>query len=464
MSLASAKQLALALVEPTVIFWLSGTIWLFLGAKVHLFSSLSARSLPWTSTFGIPLGVGLILRYAFELMTGNSLIADGLCLLCAAAAVPVAFMSTPDMLRTMRSAMTPRLLVFPALWLPLAYLCVVYPVIDGDAKEIWFFHAKMIFYGKGVNSSAGFQDSGIIFSHPDYPKLVPVLAATIANFAGSWNDYLPKFAVALVWAPLFCLAADLFIIKRWREALLLLVAAMSGAGFLLFNGYMDGPLAGWCAGLAGASWLIANRRDNGMGHRDMQSLAAFSGLALTMILNLKFEGLPLAIIMIASLAFVFHKQRLPIAAMTLTAAPGLVTFLIWRFLCLKWNLSNDMASDPFSSWTRLKIRFSDQSSWEMLHETFSIFLAPWWIWLPGGILITMAWIRNPRDPGLRHITGVYFSALVYAAFMFVVYMTTHHDLAWHLKFSAIRTLLPAQTILMMAFGSLMLGQTEGHGR
>jgi len=46
-------------------------------------------------------------------------------------------------------------------------------------------------------------DSALVyrFSHPDYPLLVPILAAQAANLAGFWNEQLPKSALVLLLVP-----------------------------------------------------------------------------------------------------------------------------------------------------------------------------------------------------------------------------------------------------------------------
>ncbi|NDE13858.1 hypothetical protein EBZ80_02905 [bacterium] len=468
MSLAGVDQVIIPLAESTLIFWLGGCLVFFLGTKARWSGVSSIRSMPWTTTFGMPLGIGLFMRYAFELTTGSSLVADGLSLLCAAAGVPVCIRAARDSRNEWRPALTLRLLWFPVLWLPLAWLCVVYPVIDGDAKEIWFFHAKMIFYGKGINPGAGFQDMGVFFSHPDYPKLVPALAASIANFAGSWNDYLPKYAVALTWAPLFCFLADIPGRGRWIDAMLMLIATVSGAGFLLYNGYMDGLVAGWCAGFAGATWLMARQQENpenpGTAPGESGILAAFCGFALAVILNLKFEGLPLTAILLVSTMVFFRPPGLRLPALCLAVLPGLVTFIIWRLQCFRWNLLNDMASDPGAAWARLLKRVNEPKSWQELDRAFSSFFLPWWIWLPAGILIALTFRDNRRDPSLRQVASVFLASSAYAAFLFLVYMTTHHDLAWHLKFSALRTLLPAQTLMLVAFGCVVIRYAEASRR
>ena len=71
------------------------------------------------------------------------------------------------------------------------YILVVYylaifsePLLHWDARSIWFFQAKMIWIEGALRQSAGWNHPSIAFSHPDYPKLVPTIAAQLAYVKG----------------------------------------------------------------------------------------------------------------------------------------------------------------------------------------------------------------------------------------------------------------------------------------
>ena len=46
------------------------------------------------------------------------------------------------------------------------------PLYDWDARSIWFFHGKMIYYAGTLGPEAGWNIQTPQFSHVDYPKLV----------------------------------------------------------------------------------------------------------------------------------------------------------------------------------------------------------------------------------------------------------------------------------------------------
>jgi hypothetical protein len=75
------------------------------------------------------------------------------------------------------------------------------PLSAWDARSIWFFHAKMIYTEGALSQAAGWSHPSVVFSHVDYPKLVPVLAAQVTYINGLWNEYLPKVALIFMLVP-----------------------------------------------------------------------------------------------------------------------------------------------------------------------------------------------------------------------------------------------------------------------
>ena len=68
------------------------------------------------------------------------------------------------------------------------------PTFEWDARSIWLFHAKRIFY---ENSIFFLVDNYAQFSHNDYPKLAPAFASSLAVLVGHWNEVFPKLAFSL---------------------------------------------------------------------------------------------------------------------------------------------------------------------------------------------------------------------------------------------------------------------------
>jgi hypothetical protein len=132
---------------------------------------------------------------------------------------------------------------------------VLDPLTDWDARSIWFFHAKMIFFSGGLTPATGLGLSIGYGDHPEYPMLVPGLAAQIAQVVGFWNEYLPKFSLVLL------LPVPILAVQGLRDTPRSMVIAIFGfaaiPGSYLSNGSMDGFLAIYAgaAALFLADWL-----------------------------------------------------------------------------------------------------------------------------------------------------------------------------------------------------------------
>ncbi|MEY4632542.1 MAG: hypothetical protein RIQ81_2662 [Pseudomonadota bacterium] len=462
---ANSDVVALTLVQATLIPWLGGIALLRMFRK-----NLFYPSFPWTSFAGLPLATGLLLRYAVELLTGNSLYADIMCLATAVAgALPALEMS--------RSVVASRFVLawryiwlFPVFCLMISWLSVVSPILMGDAKVMWFFHGKMIFFAKGINMAAGFDDPSVVFSHPDYPKLVATTGAAIANIATFWNDYLPKFSVALVQLPVFAFFCDLISAGQPLLGLVLLISGTSAAGTLLYNGYMDGLLGLWLTGFLGALFcLVAPTPGKSRPPSERRELPGFfAAMALVMLPLLKYEGLPLALIFAGVSGFLFRGQitaRLREkhffknhSYACAVAALGVFCFAIWRLNCLRWGLSNDLSGDLPSMLQRLQGRVVDPSAWRLCLDYFSDYFAPPWL-LAISVALGLLIRKKGGDQEQEKVVITCFAGgFLYVLFLLFVYLGTHHDLFWHLNFSSLRTLMPAQNALMAGFGLFMLSR------
>src|SRR2546429_3772578 len=170
----------------------------------------------------------------------------------------------------------------------IAYILAVYylkvfsePLEHWDARSIWFLHAKMIWIKGALTRSAGWSHPSLAFSHPDYPKLVPAIAAQLGYVKGYWNDFFPKGSLVVMLVPL-TLWVFSFCQKRLSFILLVLMFFFSLDGWLS-NGYMDGYLALYCGmALLLFGRYLSERRDTDL----------YSGMcALGIAANLKNEGL-----------------------------------------------------------------------------------------------------------------------------------------------------------------------------
>ena len=442
-----------AVIESLILFWLTGwsVLWIASAASPRPagIRSTYAGSFVLSVKLALPVSAGMLLRYAIELLTGNSQIAEALCLIIGVCAIPVLarkLMEKFQRFKSQQSLLQPALKVvaiFIILWVPLAAFSILDPIIVGDAKEIWFFHAKMIFYAQGINQQAGFADPAVLFSHPDYPKLLPAIGSAVARINGAWNDHLPKFSVALMLLPAFAFISDLLFQRRYLFSLVYLGLVISGGGSLLYSGYVD-PILSANAGLMALALFFAVEDGDAL-------LIGLAVMTASLTLNLKSEGFPLMFLTLLPMLWAIYGKVKRDTEWKFVAVASIILALVcsasWAVISSRLGLVNDMSGDKGAAWARFLSRVGDPVQWRICFGYFAQHLGNGYI-LTGILAATI--FRYKTMPGefrFKMALAANLGALSYAAFMFLVYLSTHHDLAWHLHYSSYRTLLPAQTLI-----------------
>ncbi len=113
------------------------------------------------------------------------------------------------------------------------------PVQQWDARSVWFFQGKILFYSKKLGGIWDTQN--FLFGNFDYPKLHALLAAQAGQLMGFWNEYLPKFSLLLLLLPILCFLFEQSRKNGFYWAFLLLALFVPGS--FLWEGYMDGYFA-----------------------------------------------------------------------------------------------------------------------------------------------------------------------------------------------------------------------------
>jgi hypothetical protein len=309
------------------------------------------------------------------------------------------------------------------------------PLTAWDARSIWFFHGKRIFFDGGLNSSRGWSNPEYGVFHSSYPKLLPMLAAEMAQVAGFWNEYIPKGGVFVLLVPVV-LAIVSATRAGWMSAALLAVLLLLTPGDLMWDGYADGYLATYTAvGLLFlARWLGELRR--------IDAVSAI--IYLGVVLNLKNEGAFVALCSGASLLVIaaatrnvgailaLRKDRLVLLAAALPVA----TYLTWWFVRTRWGLHDDLLGGDSLSRIPARLNAADMGliARALLPVHFLWVLAM----LIAAVCIALGF--RTRLSLVRHALPV-LVGILYAAGIFIVYLTTPYDLAWHLRTSADRVML-----------------------
>jgi len=321
----------------------------------------------------------------------------------------------------------------------MALLCVLVvadPLAVWDARSIWFYHAKVVFH-HGLDTSAwAYVAREASFSHPYYPKLVPVLGGAIAWIAGFWNDQLPKLALAVLLLPALVLGSRLF--PGWRLRALFWVIALVTVRRYMWTGYMDGLLALWSgvallhvvAGLAGAV--------------ERERALVVTALALAICISLKVEGWVITLAFIAALVaarVLAFRRGTPTAsivayarALALVAAP----YLLWRWYCAQASLGE--------GWGVLSGAYLERAMTSLTGPEFGMILDAmfrrsvlFWLACSLGVLAWVAWRRPQWRASLAAGALV---LLLYGCALLFAYAGTPNDLQYQLASAASRTMLP----------------------
>jgi len=303
-----------------------------------------------------------------------------------------------------------------------------------DARSIWYFHAKMIYFAGSIGLEAGWTDPTVIFSQLDYPKLVPALASQIMYIMGFWNEYLPKLSLFLAFIPAVTWLVT-FARKSYSYMFLVIMLPFSLFPWL-WNGYMDGLLAFYfCIAL-----LLFDRY-----MKEGRSIDLVSSLASALfLLYIKNEGnLALLVLLFAfavyyviekkpfkqKLAFKFHWRY---AVITITA---LIPFIIWGIYIKRWGISNDLGLGTESSFDRLFLRLTDGSLEMIISKIFKYINASL-------MLLVLLLVSNLlfKRPFIKSSLPAIIATSLYILGMAAIYLFTPHDLVWHLNNSTVRVM------------------------
>lgn len=329
-----------------------------------------------------------------------------------------------------------------------AIAIVLDPLQDWDARSIWFFHAKMIFYGGGVLPDIGLT-SGSSFHHPDYPMLVPGLAAEVAQIVGFWNEYLPKLSLALL-LPVPILAVMTLRRTPLSMALAILAFSMIPNKFL-YNGSMDGYLALYAAStvLFLAAWI------------ESRSEAAFLAAmgALGVVLGIKVEGQVVALAIVLALAFLvairkFALPRPSWSALILAPLP-FVGFIAWHVVTVIWRM-------PAAG-------FGLAHLWPRLTDPAALWLLLSWTMLLGRVAIPVLIVaailllaRQQKTPAPAASWLPILAGTIYLGATYVIFAMSGADLLWQLATAASRV-TQSGTEMIVIGGLLVLQQLERAG-
>jgi len=309
------------------------------------------------------------------------------------------------------------------------------PTDEWDPRSIWLFHARRIYLDGSLYTQL---DDYAVFSHNDYPSLFPLWSATAAKLVGHWNEIFPKAAGTLLLLPPLLLIAR-SVRSGWVAGLVAVVVLKVGGRYLV-DGYMDAFLAVYA--VAALAMAVQPRtQPTGVA---WFTLAAYAMVSAVLTLT-KNEGAVLAILVaiVAVATCLLRDRRMP-WGLLVAFAVSMLPLLAWKLAVAGADLGNDLARSDLKG--QLLARLPDLSQSVLILK--ALLRSDAWIPL---VLLLGLWTRTWRTPAARAALLV---AVAYLGVLFAVYLSTPHDLEWHLATSARRVALPMQLLLM--YGVLVL--------
>lgn len=343
---------------------------------------------------------------------------------------------------------------------PLVIYCLYYfqilsePLRYWDARSIWFFHAKMIWAEGALRQHAGWNHPSLAFSNPDYPKLVPAIAAQLAYLRGYWNEFLPKGSLLMMLIPV------LLWVFSFRKAgvsfFLLVLTFFLSLGYWLWNAYMDWYLAMY----AGVALLTLGRFLSEGRAVDLYSGVCAAGIAA----SIKYEGLLFSACLVATVVLVgpaygdnvvtLAKRIRSDASFATVLLLSVAPTLMWAVCKRAWGLQSAVLRDPSAGWVRLLNRISDGATPQYVLDTLIVRGTA--IGMVTGLVVAVGIFSIYQKRTLPRgalVAGA--TAVLYMCGLYVVYLGTPADVGWLLYTSVYRTTLTACMALAVSMFFLL---------
>jgi len=410
--------------------------------------------------FALTLGLGILADYIL-VMSGLPL--TNVLAIVSILAVFGALMFAIDVIRRRRNGETRQREPVLTAACCIAYLLGVYyffvfsePLMRWDARSVWFLHAKMIWI-EGALRGDGWVHPSLAFSSPDYPKLVPAIAAQLGALNGYWNEFFPKGSLLVMLVPLL-----LWVFSFRKKAVSFLLLAMMFFFSLdawLANGYMDGYLAMYC----GVALLLFGRYAAEGRDADLHSAICAAGIAAC----LKNEGVLFGVCLTTTL--VLLAARHPVVGLRqfvrrLSATPrfaavlllAVAPTLIWTLRKRAWGLENHITGDLSTLVSRLMDRLTDGSTPEFILRNLTTEATAIWV-VVGLLAATLMFVAYQRAPVHRGALVAAATSVLYFCGIYTAYLGTPTGLGFHLTTSAGRTMATASVGLLVCLYFLLTG-------
>ena len=203
------------------------------------------------------------------------------------------------------------------------------PLIEWDARTIWLFHAKRIFFDNSIYSQF---DNYFSISHNDYPLLVASLSSSIAHLMNGWNEITPKFAnVFFMTSPFLFLS---FILKNKVKEIIFVLIILLIMEKRIIVGEMDMlqslyfVLVVICFG-----FLIFNSTNSTNSTNSNKYILIYTILNLIIYSHLRPESFYFSILIFLSAVFInFLKKRKVKPIVLIYLSLSFIPIFYWKYL------------------------------------------------------------------------------------------------------------------------------------
>ena len=311
-------------------------------------------------------------------------------------------------------------------FLALLFISLGTPTFEWDARSIWLFHAKRIFYEGTIFSVT---DNYASFSHNAYPKISSAFASSLGVLIGHWNEVFPKIAFLFMFLPPLILAYSIF---KKSQYIIFLSIILFIIGKFLFNGWMDGLVAVYFSFSAFLFYILIIEDQNTYKKSNILYYVAFC--FFTILTLIKNEGVVLLLIL-----FIFGIL-FKIFTNNLKKEIYLLFFLSLSFLpIIAWKLFCFYNEIGYTEYYNINIL---SNLLPRLYELKNYQLVSYFLLLNEKFLISLLfflfsfWINQEKQ-----LFGyVVILTFIYLIILFFIFMSTPYDLYWQLNSTAARVI------------------------
>jgi hypothetical protein len=334
-----------------------------------------------------------------------------------------------------------------------------------DAWLIWNMHARFI-YRAGEHWQDYFH-SGLSWTHPDYPLMLPLSIVRSWNYMGVESLSVPIALAFLFTCALIGLVVSSLVMLRSESQGYLGGLALLGSPFFILMGasqLADIPLAFFL--LAAVVLFFVHDRSSGRRH----PILIMAGVAAGLVAWTKNEGLMILFAVILVRFFVVAAGEdgwkgavkqvlwlmaglvpvlLAVAAFKMHLAPSTDLFIDQNIQKI-WARVTDLQRYKTILWAYVQTGLTFTQGIPDIRTGFRLNLGTAGIVLLAVYLFLSGMSVERKDKG--NILCVLIVTLMTLGSYFVVYLITPHDLGWHLATSLNRLLLQLwPTIIFIAF-------------